>query len=91
MDYWPALLWCLLALAILPALYGLHRVCLWLEARGLLFYWHRKPESSALGCFAAVQKIVEPQAQHVVQVKEEKPRAGADQGDGEGSGTGVPY
>ncbi len=80
MDYLPMLLWSLAIVACLPAIYGLHRFCLWLEARGLLFYWHRKADSSALGCFAGLQKVIEPQAQHVEQVKEAKRKSAADAG-----------
>ncbi|MBI2806167.1 MAG: hypothetical protein HYX68_14390 [Planctomycetes bacterium] len=72
MSYWAITGWCALGLAALPALYGVHRFCLWLEARGHLYYWHRRPESSAAGCMVALQKAVEPQVQHVQEAKEGK-------------------
>jgi hypothetical protein len=56
----------------IPALYGLHRVCLWLESRGWLYYKHKKPSSSAASCLVGLQKALEPQAQHVLQIKEER-------------------
>ena len=31
------------AVSALVALYGLHRLALWLEARGWLYYIHKKP------------------------------------------------
>lgn len=90
MDYWRELLWCCLAVAAVPALYGLHRLCLWLEGRGLLFYWHRKPDSSALSCLAALQKAVEPGVQHVQQVKEQKRTAPQDGAPGQPGDGGEP-
>jgi hypothetical protein len=33
-------------LGLLVALYGLDRLGLWLEARGWLYCWHKKPTSS---------------------------------------------
>lgn len=72
MDLWQALFWAALGLAGVAALYGLHRLCLWLEARGLLYYKHKKPSSSAASCFVALQQFLEPPAKHVLHVKEEK-------------------
>jgi hypothetical protein len=74
MDLWRVLLWSLIILGSGPTLYGLHRLCLWLEDRGLLYYKHKKPSSSAAGCLVGLQKALEPQAQHVLQIKEEDNR-----------------
>jgi hypothetical protein len=52
-------------IGIPAALYGLHRLALWLEARGHLYYLHKKPTGSAAGAFVALQRAVEPQARHV--------------------------
>jgi hypothetical protein len=61
-----------LGLAALPVVvYLLHRLCLFLEARGYLFYLHRKPDSSAAASFVALQKIVEPRMQHVLETEDE--------------------
>jgi len=69
----PTGLWWALALGGgLPALYGLHRLCLWLEARGHLYYIHNKTRGSVPGSFVALQELVEPRSSHVVQIKEEK-------------------
>jgi len=54
------------------ALYGFHRLCLWLEKRGWLYYKHKNPTSSPASCFVALQQFLEPPTQHVHQVKEEK-------------------
>jgi hypothetical protein len=72
MDIWRALLWGLVIVGGVAALYGLHRLCLWLERRGLLYYRHKKPSSSAASCLVALQKAFEPQTQNVLQIKDEK-------------------
>jgi hypothetical protein len=54
------------------ALYGLHRLGLWLEARGCLYYIHKKPRGGVAGGFVALQEVLEPGSRHVVQIKEEK-------------------
>ena len=76
MNSWHTLLWLLVAPAAAAALYGLHRLALWLEARGLLYYRYKKPTSSPASCMAALQQILEPPAKHVFQVKEEKRHPG---------------
>jgi hypothetical protein len=60
------------ALGALAGLFGLHRLCLWLEARGWLYYRDKKPESSAASCWVGLQQIVEPGTRHVLQLKQEK-------------------
>jgi hypothetical protein len=56
----------------LSVLYGLHRLALWLEECGHLYYLHKKPSGgSAAGGFVAFQRIVEPQAHYVQLVREE--------------------
>src|SRR5262249_47724492 len=65
MEWWDVLVGVVLVVAGLGALYGLHRVCLWLEARGLLYYWHKKPSSSVAACFVPLQQVLEPATQHV--------------------------
>ncbi|HWY87278.1 MAG TPA: hypothetical protein VNX28_11165 [Gemmataceae bacterium] len=72
MTFWNAVLWCLIGISGLAALYGLHRLGLWLEKRGWLFYKHKKPSSSAAGCFVALQQVLEPPIQHVLHVNEQK-------------------
>jgi hypothetical protein len=73
-NFWNALLWALIIVIGLAALYGLHRLALWLEDRGWLFYKHKKPSSSAVSCFVALQQALEPPIQHVLYVTEQKRR-----------------
>jgi hypothetical protein len=85
MEWWQGLVGAMLVVAGLGALYGLHRVCLWLEARGLLYYWHKKPSSSAAACFVALQQALEPPTRHVQHVKEEKRHHSEEDGAGQGN------
>ena len=72
MTFWNAVLWCLIGISGLAALYGLHCLGLWLEKRGWLFYKHKKPSSTGISCFVALQQVLEPPIQHVLHVKEQK-------------------
>jgi hypothetical protein len=57
----------------LLALYGLHRLAMWLEARGHLYYSRRTPRGGgAMGSFVAIQEVLEPQTRHVIEIREEK-------------------
>jgi hypothetical protein len=71
-----------LVVTVPGALYGLHRLCLWLEARGLLYYWHKKPSSSA-SCFVPLLQAFEPASQHVYHIKEEKRHPKQEEGGGQ--------
>jgi hypothetical protein len=64
----------LVVLGIGAAVYGLHRTCLWLEDRGLLYY-RRKPDSSPASMWVAMQQFVEPGVKHVREVRQENRKA----------------
>jgi hypothetical protein len=70
MDPLHALFWALGIVGGAAVLYGLHRLCLWLEQRGWLYYMYRKPTSSVASCFVAVQQAIEPAVKHVHEMKE---------------------
>ena len=72
MELWSVLLWGGVIVAGLAALYGLHRLCLWLEARGRLYYWHKRPEHGVGNCFVVWQQCYEPATKQVFEIKEEK-------------------
>jgi hypothetical protein len=74
-----ALLSILFLLAGVPALYVLHRLGLYLESRGLIYYWHKKPSGGA--AYNALQELVQPQVRHVIEVGEQRLGEAAD-GDG---------
>ncbi len=71
-----------LAIAVAIALlYGLHRLALWMEARGWIYYVKKKASPNALGSAALeLQQMVKPAAKHVLEARRqrrvEKPPAG---------------
>ncbi len=67
--------WILLAVVVAGAAFGLHHVCLWLEQRGLLYYKHKQPSSSPMGCLVGLQKAITPSIEHVIHAKHEKRRS----------------
>lgn len=77
--------WIATILGVPASLYGLHRLALWLEERGHLYYLNKKPTGGggAVGGFVAFQRIIEPQAQHVVEIRDH-----VAQDDDEASGRG---
>jgi hypothetical protein len=82
MGSWTLWKWCFLGAGALAAVYGLHRLALRLEQAGHLYYLHKKTSGGgALGSFVALQRVLEPRAEHVLIVHEEKTRRGQ-----EGSG-----
>lgn len=60
--------------AVLAGLYALHRLALWMEARGWIYYVKRKPSGTAIGsAVLEVQKIVQPEKRHVLEaIRQEK-------------------
>ena len=72
MSVWHWIICGVVVLAIPAALFGLDRLCLWLEERGWLYYRKRKPTSSAASAWVAMQQFIEPGVKHVVQVKQEQ-------------------
>ena len=61
MDPWHVGFLCLIVVGELAALNGLHRLGLWLGQRGWLHYKRKNPSSgSAVGCFVALQQVLEP-------------------------------
>jgi hypothetical protein len=67
-NTWSVLFWTLAAVGGLGGLYALHRLALWMEERGYLYYLHKKPSSSAASCFVAFQQVIEPKVEHVIHV-----------------------
>lgn len=71
-ELWP--LWLIVGVVVLIAvLYALHRLCLWLEAEGYMYYVKQKPQGG--GGFSALvelQRSLEPTTRHVSETKEER-------------------
>ena len=62
----------LLLAGVVFAIWLVHRSALWLEARGWLYYRHRRPSSSTLGtAFLEVQQLVDPGKRFVLEATRE--------------------
>jgi hypothetical protein len=72
MTAWHWLLWPLAVGVVVLGLYGLDRFCLWLEDRGWLYYRKKKPSSSPMSAWVAMQQFLEPGVKHVVHVGQER-------------------
>jgi hypothetical protein len=57
-------------LTFVPAIYALHRLGLYLERRGLIYYWRNKPTGGS--AYNPLQEIYQPQIRHVIQVREQR-------------------
>lgn len=58
--------------AVAALVFVVHRVALWAEARGWIYYLRRKPKSSALGnAFLEVQALIEPEKRQLAEVRRE--------------------
>jgi hypothetical protein len=71
MGLWYGLVGLLVLVALVAALFGLDRLCLWLEDRGWLYYRRKRPSSSPLGAWVALQQFLEPTVRHVHEVGQE--------------------
>jgi hypothetical protein len=59
--------WLLIASAIL---YGLHRLGLWAESRGWIYYWHKKASPRGIGNSALeVQTLLQPASRHMLEAR----------------------
>src|SRR5215218_4310886 len=55
--------------AVIAALYALHRLALWMEGRGWLYYMHKRGSSGSLGsAFLEVHALMDPGKRHVLEV-----------------------
>jgi hypothetical protein len=80
MGSWPVVFWGAAGVVALAGLCGLHRLGLWAEERGYIYYLRKKPRGSAAGSLVALQRAIEPQARHVLVVREQADREAGDPG-----------
>jgi hypothetical protein len=72
----------LILLATGAILYAMHRLALWAEARGWIYYLRSKTTSSTLGnAFLEVQSLIEPGKRHLVEIRQEEAVEEDDQGE----------
>lgn len=63
----------LYALGTIVALYGLHRLGLWMEERGWVYYWHKRGTGTAAGnAFITMQSFVEPEVRDAYAARDEQ-------------------
>ncbi len=68
--------------ALVVGLFGLHRLALWMESRGWIFYMKTRASSGALGsAFLEIQSIVQPEKKYVLEMRQDE-RAGRDDAGG---------
>jgi hypothetical protein len=79
----------LVGIAVLGALYCLHRTAMWAEGRGWIYYRTKHGSSGALGnAFLEAQAIIEPSAKHVVEERRKDGLDAAKAGDSPDPGKG---
>lgn len=67
---------------IAVALYALHRVALWAEARGWIYYMKSRGHSTRAGsAMLEVQQLLEPSKKHVIEMKRDQRGVSDDQGE----------
>ena len=72
-----------LAIAVfLAGMFGLHRLAMWAEDRGYIYYLRRRGSSGSLStAFLEVQAIIEPKVRHVVTERKREAVEREDSGD----------
>ena len=64
--------WAGVAVVVPFAVYGLHRLALWMESRGWIFYLNREPSGGALGnAVLGIQSMFEAGSRHALEVRQE--------------------
>lgn len=73
----------LACVALVCGLYALHRLALWLEDRGMLYYTRTKPKGGGgmMSGFVAMQRFVEPASNHVETVGDHTEADAGESGD----------
>ena len=76
-------------LALLGGLYCIHRVALWAERRGWIYYWHKRGGGGATGnALLQVQAIIEPSKRYVLEERVKDDSDAQESGDAPGAGRG---
>ena len=56
-------------IAGVAAMYALHRLGLWMEERGWIYYWKKRGSSGTLSAaFLEVEELLEPSKRHVLEI-----------------------
>lgn len=63
-------------------LYALHRLGLWMEARGWIYYRDKRASGGAMGsAFLELQSMLEPGARHVLEIRQNEKAEDTESGD----------
>jgi hypothetical protein len=62
--------WIVGVATVLAVIYGLHRLALALEKRGLINYLNAKSQSGGGAMFSPFQEMIQPQIRHVAEVQD---------------------
>jgi hypothetical protein len=74
--------WIFVALAFAAALYALHRLFLWMEFKGWIYYKNRKASPGTRASAALeIQSLLEPEKRHVLKIQQEQHVEQDDAGD----------
>lgn len=78
------MLWLVIVACGVAAIYAMHRLALWMETKGWIYYMHKKASPDTLGnATLGVQQIIQPGAKHVLEVRRNKRIQRDDAGDPE--------
>jgi hypothetical protein len=57
-------------IAVVATMYALHRLGLWMEQRGWIYYWKKHGSSGTLSsAFLELEALLEPSKRHVIEIK----------------------
>ena len=71
-EMYTTLWWIIGGATILAGVYGLHRLALQLEKRGLIDYMEKRPPSRGGAMFSPFQEMVQPEIRHVIEAQDER-------------------
>lgn len=66
------MLWVLIAAAAAAGLYALHRLAIYLEDWGYIYYRRKRPTSGGSPVYCLFQEMIQPQIRHVIEVEEQR-------------------
>lgn len=66
----------LLALLLcVVSVFPFHKLCLWLEDKGWIYYRHKKPQSGIIGnTLQELNAILQPSTRHTIEMKQNEAR-----------------
>jgi hypothetical protein len=61
----------LVMLGVVLGLYGLHRLLLWMETKGWIYYMRKRASTNTLGnAVLGLQQLIQPGAEHVLEERQ---------------------